>query len=157
MHMNITSLWFLSNILRQIATGWIFQLNADATFGFCRNAVDMIGFGVNSVGAHNHPLCWSIIPHQTKGELNYTGTYAELEEAFILSCSIRTCDREDCTSCATLKQLRAQERVIKYLVAIPSRPARFQLILHSATTSWDSATSPARCLPWNPTCASVIP
>jgi hypothetical protein len=116
-HINITSLWFLSNILRQIATGWIFQLNADATFGFCRSAVDMIGFGVNSVGSHNHPLCWSIIPHQTEGELTYTGTYAELEEAFILSCSIRTCDREDCTSCATLKQLRAQERVIKYLAS----------------------------------------
>ena len=75
----------------------------------------MIGFGVNSVGSHNHPLCWSIIPHQTEGELTYTGTYAELEEALILSYSIRTCDREDCTSCATLKQLRAQERVIKYL------------------------------------------
>jgi hypothetical protein len=97
-HMNITSLWFLSNILRQITTGWIFQLNADATFGFFRIAVDMIGFGVNSVGSHNHPLCWSIIPHQTEDELTYTGTYAELEEAFILSCSIRTCDREGCTS-----------------------------------------------------------
>ena len=116
-HMNITSLWFLSNILRQIATGWIFQLNADATFGFCRNAVDMIGFGVNSVGSHNHPLCWSIIPHQTEGELTYTGTFAELEEAFILSCSIRTCDRADCTSCATLKQLRAQERGVTYLAS----------------------------------------
>ncbi len=69
-----------------------------------RSPVDMIGFGVNSVGSHNHPLCWSIIPHQTEGELTYTGTYAELEEAFILSCSIRTCDRKDCTSCATLKR-----------------------------------------------------
>jgi hypothetical protein len=62
-------------------------------------------------------LCWSIIPHQTEGELTYTGTYAELEKAFILSCSIRTYDREDCTSCATLKQLRAQERVVTYLAS----------------------------------------
>jgi hypothetical protein len=95
---NITSLWFLSNILCRIATRWVFQLNADATFGFCRNAVDMIGFGVNSVGTHSHPLCWSIIPHQTEGELTYTAPYTELEEAFILSCGIRTCDREDCTA-----------------------------------------------------------
>ena len=29
-HINI-SLWFLCNILRQIATGWVFQLNADDT------------------------------------------------------------------------------------------------------------------------------
>jgi hypothetical protein len=124
-HINVTSLWFLSNLLRQIATEWVFQFNADATFGFCRNAVDMIGVSVNSVGSHNHPLCWSIIPHQTDGELNYTGTYTELEEAFILSCGIRTCDSADCTSCAQLKELRvqlaAQERVIigliKYLAS----------------------------------------
>jgi hypothetical protein len=35
------------------------------------------GFGVNSVGSHNHPLCWSIIPHQTEGELTYTSTFLE--------------------------------------------------------------------------------
>ncbi len=88
-HINITSLCFLSNILRQIATGWVVQLNANATFGFCRNAVDKIGFSVNFIGSHNHSLCWSIIPHQTEGELTYTSTYTELEEAFILSCGIR--------------------------------------------------------------------
>jgi hypothetical protein len=60
-------------------------------------------------------MCWSIIPHQTEGELTYTGTYTELEEAFILSCGIRTCNNTNCTSCAQLKELRAQERVIKYL------------------------------------------
>jgi hypothetical protein len=125
-HKSITSLWFLSNILRQIATGWIFQLNADSTFVFCRNAVDMIGFGVNSVGSHNHQLCWSIIPHQTEGELTYTGTYTESEEAFILSCGIRTYDTEDCTSCATLKQLRSQERVIKYLDSDAFKAGRWQ-------------------------------
>ena len=59
-HINITSLWFLANTLRAIGTGWVFQLNSDATFNFCRTAVDMIGFGVNSLGNHNHPLCWSI-------------------------------------------------------------------------------------------------
>ena len=77
----------------------------------------MIGFGVNSVGSHNHPLCWSIIPHQTEGELTYTGTFLELQEAFILSCSILTvtCSNANCASCSILKQLRGSERVIKYL------------------------------------------
>ncbi len=56
-HINITSLWFLCNSIRQIGTGWVFQLNADATFSFYRAAVDMAGFGVNSVGNHNHSLC----------------------------------------------------------------------------------------------------
>jgi hypothetical protein len=56
-------------ILRVIASGWVFQLNGDATFSFCRVAVDMIGLGGNSVGNQNHPLCWSIIPHNTEAHL----------------------------------------------------------------------------------------
>ncbi len=77
-HIKISLLWFVRNILRHIATGWVFQLNAIATFGFCSNTVDMIGFDVNSVGNHHHPLCWSIILHQTEGEVTYTGTFLEL-------------------------------------------------------------------------------
>ncbi len=30
-HINLTSLWFLLNIYRVIASGWVFQLNGDAT------------------------------------------------------------------------------------------------------------------------------
>jgi hypothetical protein len=47
-----------------------------------------------------------------------------LEEAFILSCGNRTCDREGCTSCETLKQLRAQERAIKYLDSDTFKPGK---------------------------------
>jgi hypothetical protein len=45
-HLDVTSPWFLFNVLRAIATGWVFQLNGDATFSFCKSAVDMIGLGV---------------------------------------------------------------------------------------------------------------
>ena len=65
LHLNVTSPWFLLNVLRGIATGWVFQFNGDATFSFCKSAVNMIGLRVNSLGKHNHPLCWSIIPHST--------------------------------------------------------------------------------------------
>ena len=33
-HINISSLWFLMNSLRAIASGWVFQLNSDTTFNF---------------------------------------------------------------------------------------------------------------------------
>jgi hypothetical protein len=124
------------NRLHRLGLRWVFQLNTDATLGFCRNAMDMIGFGVNSVGYHNHPLYWSIIPHQTEGELTYTSTYSELEEAFNLSFSIRTCDSADCASCAKLKELRAHERVVMYLAGdackagkIPVDTAQYDNIL----------------------------
>ncbi len=112
-HINISSLWFLSNILRQIATGWAFQLSADAFFGFCCNAVNMIGFELNTVRNHNHPLCLSIIPHQTEGELTYICLF--MQEAFILLYSIRTCTRVNCYTCVRLKKLFENERVITYL------------------------------------------
>jgi hypothetical protein len=51
-----------------------FSAEWDAIFGICHNVVDMIGFGVNSVGCHNH-LLWSSIPHQTEGELTVTDLY----------------------------------------------------------------------------------
>ena len=86
LHLNITSPYFILNILRGIATGWIFQLNGDATFSFCKpeSSVDMIGLGVNSLGKHNNPLCWSIIPHQSESELTYTGIFLELQEEAML-------------------------------------------------------------------------
>ena len=105
------------NILRAIAAGWIFQLNADATFNFCRTAVDMIGFGVNSLGNHNHPLCWSIIPHNTESQVTYTGTFKELQEASLLLFGINACSSPDCKCCARLYELLDDERVKKYVAS----------------------------------------
>ncbi len=59
------------NALRALETGWVIQLNGDATFGFCRAELDMIELGFNSLGAVNHPACWSLIPHQFEGKLVY--------------------------------------------------------------------------------------
>ena len=52
----------------------------------------MIGLVFNSLGNHNNPLCWSIIPHQSESELTYTGTFPELQEAGMLLFDIHTCD-----------------------------------------------------------------
>jgi len=80
-HINLSPAWFLMNAISALETGWVVQLNGDATFGFCRSAVDMIGLCFCSVGGANHPACWSYIQHQTAGELMYTVTYREMERA----------------------------------------------------------------------------
>ena len=69
------------NAIRALETGWTVQLNGDATFGFCRAAVDMIGLGFCAMGGANHPACWSLIPHQTEGELMYTVSFRETKQA----------------------------------------------------------------------------
>jgi hypothetical protein len=55
------------NALHALETGWVIEINGDATFGFCRAELDMIELGFNSLGAVNHPACWSLILHQVKG------------------------------------------------------------------------------------------
>jgi hypothetical protein len=49
----------------------------------------MISLGVNSLGAHNHTLCWSLIPKSSKGELVYNGTFEEVQEMAMPSFEIR--------------------------------------------------------------------
>jgi hypothetical protein len=99
-----------------IASGWVFQLNGDATFYFCRVAVDMIGLVVTLVGNHNHPLCWFIIPHNTEGELTYhdTDTFLELQEASMLINDIHTCPDANGAFCNTYDELMRNECVQKF-------------------------------------------
>ncbi len=61
-YLNFSSLWHLCNIIRNIAAGWIFQLNGDATFKVCRHTVALLCLGVNSLGNVNNTICWAIIP-----------------------------------------------------------------------------------------------
>ncbi len=112
-HINLSAPWFLKNAIRALETGWVVQLNGDATFGFCRAAVDMIGLGFCSMGGANHPACWPYILHQTEGELMYTVTYCEMERAAIALFSAnldKTCGFTTC-----LKHLVAQPRVHEYV------------------------------------------
>ena len=102
------------NVLRGIATGWIFQLNGDATFSFCKSAINVIGFGVNSLGKHTNPLCWSIIQHQSESEITYTCTFLELQEAAMLLFDVHTCDDPDCHFCVHLVALMQNPEVVKY-------------------------------------------
>ena len=60
--------WFLLNAVCPIETGWVLQLNGDATFGLCRADIDMIALGFCSFGGSNNPVCFSYIPHQSEGE-----------------------------------------------------------------------------------------
>ncbi len=85
--------------------------DGDATFSFCRVALDMIGLGVNLVGNHNHPLCWSIIPHNVEGGLTYTGRVLELQEAAMLVNDIHTYPDADFAFCNTYDE--RNERVQK--------------------------------------------
>ena len=102
------------NALLAIASGWDFQLNGYVTFSFCKTTVDMIGLSLNSLGNHNNPLCWSLIPHSTKGELTYTSTFMELLEAVTLFFEVSTCTNTGCRFCKEYAHLIADDRIVRY-------------------------------------------
>ena len=65
---NFANIWFLLNAVCAIETGWVVQLNGDATYGFCSADIDMIALGFCSFGGANNPVCFSYIPHQAEAE-----------------------------------------------------------------------------------------
>ena len=77
---NFANIWFLLNAVRAIETGWVVQLNGDATFGFCHANIDMISLVFCSLAGSNNPVCFSYIPHQSEGEKLYTKTYYDNAE-----------------------------------------------------------------------------
>ena len=82
--LTISSAHFALNALRALETGWVIQLNGDATFG-CRadSDVDMTELGFNSLGTVNNHACWSLISHQAEGEKTYTLTFYQLQLAVV--------------------------------------------------------------------------
>jgi len=82
-YITFASIWHLLNFLRNIAAGWLFQVNVDATYKVCRRSVALLGMGVNSVGHVNNPVCWSIIPESESKQI-FTGTWRCVQEAAMM-------------------------------------------------------------------------
>ncbi len=138
---------FLLNAISALETGWVVQLNGNASFGFCRAAVNMIGLSFCSMGDANHPACWSYIPHQTEGELMYTGTYREMERAAIALFSANLDKKCEFTTC--IKHLVTQPRVQQYVAVFPSTKPK-------VTTRQEGAIFRSRPLRKSPTSAPII-
>ena len=105
------------NAISALETGWTVQLNGDATFGFCRAAVDMNGLGFCSMGGANHPACWSFIP------LMYTVSYREMERAALALFSANLEKTREFTTCLKHLLVIAQPQVITFVASqnFPSR------------------------------------
>jgi hypothetical protein len=112
-HINFSSVWLLLNAVRAIETGWVVQLNGDATFGFCRADVDMIALGFCSFGGANNPVCFSYIPRQSEGEKLYTVTYFGMQKAVMALLKANT--EKDCEFTSCLKLLLGRPAVQQYL------------------------------------------
>ncbi len=66
--MVVSSMWMPLNIGRALNSGWELQLQVDATFKVCTEAIGVLGFGVNSLGAHMNLVCAALIPDNRESE-----------------------------------------------------------------------------------------
>ena len=112
-HVNFANIWFLLNAARAIETGWVVQLNEDATFGFCRADIDMIALGFCSFCGSNNSVCFSYILHSTEGEKLYTVTFYEMQTAVMAVLKANT--EKDCKSSTYIKSLKTRPNVVAYL------------------------------------------
>jgi len=73
--MAISSFSMLMNPLKAKAmlSGW--QVQIDVTFKVCREAVALLGFGVNSMGAKYNLCVLSLIPHSVEDQRAYSETW----------------------------------------------------------------------------------
>ena len=96
----------LLNVCRALNSGWPLQIQADATYAICAEAVGLLGFGVNSLGAHIHLVGMAIIPESESTKL-YTETWTAIREALhSLLTNFVFCPIHGCQCCEAVRAVK---------------------------------------------------
>jgi hypothetical protein len=141
-YLTFSTIWHLSNFLRNIAAGWILQVNADATYKVCRRGVALFSIGVNSVPHVNNPVCWAITPEIESKEI-CQGTWRVVQAAlFMMLKTVKVCSNPECPACSTLRDLLHEDNVVKFLRSEECKSDR--LIVHATLSDcslgWHATT-----------------
>ena len=104
-YLNFSTIWHLCNFLRNIAAGWLLQINGDATYKVCRRGVAIYCIGVNSIPHINNPVCFAVIPESESKEV-IQGTFRAAQTAvFMLMKQYKVCRDPGCPACACVGDL----------------------------------------------------
>ena len=140
-YLNVSTMWHLCNILRNIAAGWIFQLNGDVTFKVCRRTVALLGLGVNSLGNVSNSICWAIIPEAESAEVFKSTWKAVQDAAMLLMIRFRHC-RQECSTCDMIHDLMRNDNVRQFMSTSLFEAGKFpvELTLCDRSLGWGSFT-----------------
>jgi hypothetical protein len=102
--MTLSTPHLLNNMARAKNCGWQTQGHFDAAFNWCGKDFAMIGFGMNSMGAHFNPVSMSLVNSESKKALSsvYAATCAGLHMLY-KDVAIR-CENEKCGFCSGLAE-----------------------------------------------------
>ncbi len=93
MNLNFSLMLHLCNIIHNIAAGWVFQLNGDATFKVCSHTVALLGLVVDSLGNEKNTICWTISEAENANMMK-DAWKAVQDAAIMLMSKFRPCQRQ---------------------------------------------------------------
>jgi hypothetical protein len=113
--MVLTTPHLLDNMARAKNCGWQIQGHFDGSFKFCQKEFAMLGFGMNSLGAHCNSVCVAIVNGETAEA--YQWTYRAVVDALYLKYRLlkpQHCKFEECLACSLqLEHDRGQFRILR--------------------------------------------
>lgn len=92
----------LNNMARVKNSKWQAQGHTDAAFNWCGKEIALIGFGVNSMGAHFNPVSFSIVNSESKEGIksSYKATCSGL---YTMYNSAVLCASDECGFCTQIR------------------------------------------------------
>ena len=101
--MTISTVHLLLNMARVKNYKWQIQGQFDGSFNFCKKDFCIIGFGVNSLGAHFNPISLSLANSESKEAIKFSFE-ATKTAMFSVFRDILRCDLESCGLCHMIKE-----------------------------------------------------
>jgi hypothetical protein len=101
--LTVTTQHLLNSLAREDNCKFEVQGHIDGAFGWCSRDFALLGFGVNSMGAHYKPVSISIANSESKTSLDwaYDATCAGL---YALYNTAKLCGKETCGFCTQIKK-----------------------------------------------------
>lgn len=108
--------YMLLELSRQVNCGWALQLQVDTTFKICDRDLNKLTLGLNSLGAHYHPLSVNIIPGNAESAVMYRNAWNSVRKAAhaILS-DLKSCPMAGCELCTTIEKIKSEKRMKAFL------------------------------------------
>ena len=103
--------WNLLNYFCAVGSGYPVMLQGDVTGKASSLALNKLGLGFNRLGGHYSPWTSTLIPAEQESEETYTNAYNAAKAATCGLIALPSCAREDCDTCATIRQIRANDTV----------------------------------------------
>ncbi len=141
----VTTPHLLNNLAREDNCKFEVQGHIDGAFGWCSRDFALLGFGVNSMGAHYNPVSISIVNSESKTSLDwaYDATCAGL---YALYNTAKLCGKETCRFCKQIKE-QIEDKTGTFKTRLASEDATnlfFPLTSSPVITRFTSSHGPRR-------------